>query len=168
MWARRPTLSRYAERIPMERFKALSTGTKLILAAGPLLFVSLFMNWQTLQINYGRAGIASQPQDGWDVWGLLIALLVATTVTLVVISRMTEVEMSEDVPWDKIMLGLGGATFAVAILKNLTDADSTWASYAFVALAGLLALGTYLNWAEARTTRNPLLGRKRRWFSSAA
>jgi hypothetical protein len=152
----------------MERFKALSTGTKLILAAGPLLFVSLFMNWQDLRVDYGRAGIAILPQDGWDAWGLLIALLVAATVTLVVISRMTEVEMAEDVPWEKVMLGLGAATFAVAILKNLTDADSTWASYGFVALAGVVALGTYLNWAETRTTRNPLLGRKRRWFSSAA
>jgi peptidoglycan/LPS O-acetylase OafA/YrhL len=152
----------------MERFKALSTGTKLVLAAGPLLFISLFMNWQNLRIDYGRAGIAIQPQDGWDAWGLLIALLVAATVTLVVISRMTEVEMSEDVPWDKLMLGLGAATFAVAIVKNLTDADSTWASYVFVALAGVMAFGTYLNSAEARTTKNPLLGRKRRWFSSAA
>jgi hypothetical protein len=153
----------------MERIKALSRGTRLVLAAGPLLFFSLFFNWQMLQIDYGNAGVASQPQDGWDAWGLLIALLVVATVTLVVLVHLTEVEMAEDVPWDSIALGLGGAIFALAVLKNLTDADSTWASYGFVALAGALAAGTYLDWVDARTTRNPLLGRrKRRGLRSAA
>jgi hypothetical protein len=154
----------------MERFKALSRGTKLILAAGPVLFFSLFFNWQTLRIDYGPAGIAPQPQDGWDAWGLLIALLVIATVTLVVLVHLTEVDLSENVRWEMVMCGLGAATFALAVLKNLTDANSTWASYGFVALAGVLAAGTYLNWAETRTTtRSPLLGRrKRRGFSSAA
>jgi hypothetical protein len=153
----------------MERIKALSRGTKLVLVAGPVLFFSLFFNWQTLEIDYGPAGIASQPQDGWDAWGLLIALLVMATVTLVVLVRMTEVEMSEEVPWETVAFGLGVAIFAFAVLKNLTDANSTWASYGFVALAGLLAAGTYLNWADTRTSRNPLLGRrKRHGFSSAA
>ena len=153
----------------MGRFKALSRGTKLVLVAGPVLFFSLFFNWQTLKIDYGPAGIAEQPQDGWDAWGLLIAMLVVATVTLVVLTRMTEVEMSEDVPWETVMLALGAATFALAVLKSLTDANSTWASYAFVAAAGVLAVGTWLNWAGTRTSQTPLLGRKRRrGFSSAA
>ena len=153
----------------MERIKALSRGTKLVLAAGPVLFFSLFFNWQTLEIDYGPAGIANQPQDGWDAWGLLIAMLVIATVTLVVLRRLTEVEMSEEVPWETVTLGLGAAAFALAVLKNLTDANSTWASYGFVALAGVLAAGTYLDWADTHTTRNPLLGRRKRHrFSSTA
>ena len=152
----------------MERFKPLSRGTKLVLVAGPVLFFSLFFNWQTLRIDYGQAGIATQPQDGWDAWGLLIAMLVIATVTLVVLVDMTEVDMSDDVPWEKVMLGLGVAVLALAVLKNLTDANSTWASYAFVAVAGVLAVGTYMNWAETRTTKTPLLGRKRRGFRSTA
>jgi hypothetical protein len=153
----------------MGRFKALSRGTKLVLVAGPVLFFSLFFNWQTLKIDYGPAGIAEQPQDGWDAWGLLIAMLAISTITLVVLVRMTEVEMSEDVPWEKVTLALGVATFALAVLKSLTDANSTWASYAFVVAAGVLAVGTYLNWADTRTSQTPLLGRKRRrGFSSAA
>ena len=159
----------------MESIKALSRGTKLVLGAGPLLFMSLFFNWQMLEIDYGPAGIAKQPQDGWDAWGLLIALLVAATVTLVVLVQLTEVEMSEDVPWETVTLLLGSVTFAFAVLKNLTDANSTWASYGFVVLAGAFAYGTYLTWAQTHTTRNPLLGRrkllarrKRRRFSSTA
>jgi len=153
----------------MERIKALARGTKLVVVAGPVLFFSLFFNWQTLKIDYGPAGIADQPQDGWDAWGLLIALLVIATVTLVVLFHLTEVEMSEDVPWETVAFGLGGAIFALAVVKNLIDANSTWASYGFVALAGAVAAGTYLDWAAVHTTRNPLLGRrKRRGFSSAA
>lgn len=153
----------------MERFNALARGTKLVLLAGPVLFVSLFFNWQTLKIDYGPAGIAEQPQDGWDAWGLLIGLLVIATVVLVVLVHMTEVEMSEDVPWESVTLALGAVTFALAVLKSVTDANSTWASYGFVAAAGALAAGTYLNWAETRIDRSPLLGRrKRRRFSSAA
>ena len=70
--------------------------------------------------------------------------------------------MSDDVPWETITLGLGVAAFALAVLKSLTDADSTWASYVFVAVAGVLAAGTYLVWAEARRDGNPLPERKRR------
>ena len=153
----------------MEKLKALSRGTKIVLVAGPLLFLSLFFNWQTLRIDYGPAGIAKQPQDGWDAWGLLLALLVIATVTLVVLRRLTEVELAEDVPWDVVTLGLAGAVFAIAALKNLTDDYSTWASYGFVGLAGAVALGTYLDWSEEHgERRSPLLGRKRRRVSSAA
>lgn len=153
----------------MESFKALSRGTKLVLVAGPLLFLSLFFNWQTLKIDYGPAGIADMPQDGWDAWGLLMALTVIATVTVVVLTHLTEIELSEEVPWETVAFALGASTFALAALKSLTDANSTWSSYGFVALAGALAYGTYLTWVETRTTRNPLLGRrKRRRFSSAA
>jgi hypothetical protein len=66
------------ERMFMERIKALSRGTKLVLAAGPILLFSLFFNWQMLKIDYGPAGVASMPQDGWDAWGLLLAMLVSS------------------------------------------------------------------------------------------
>ena len=58
--------------------------------------------------------------------------------------------MSEDVPWSTVMFGLGAAVLAVAVVKSLTDAGSTWESYAFVGLAAAVAAGTYLDWAAAR------------------
>ena len=153
----------------MEKLKALSRGTKIVLVAGPLLFLSMFFNWQTLRIDYGPSGVAKVPQDGWDAWGLLLALLVLATVTLVVLRRLTEVELSEDVPWDGVILGLGCAVFGIAVLKNLTDDYSTRASYGFVALACAVAVGAYMDWAEERgVSRNPLLRRKRRRVSSTA
>ncbi len=86
----------------MAKFKALSRGTQLVLVAGPLLFLSLFFTWQNVPVDYGRSGIADVPLDGWDAWGLLLGLLVIATVTLVVLLQLTDMEMSEDVPWSTI------------------------------------------------------------------
>ena len=65
----------------MKKFLTLSLGTKLVLVAGPILFLGLFFTWQQLRVDYGPAGVAEIPQDGWDLWGLLIGVLVITTVT---------------------------------------------------------------------------------------
>jgi len=152
----------------MERINALSTGTKLVLVAGPLLFVSLFFTWQKLEIDYGRAGRGEMLLDGWDRWGLLIGLLILALVTLVVIVQLTDVEMSPDVPWDRLILALGATILVLTLVKNLGDADSTWTSYVFVLMAALVAVGAYLGWAEARPDRPSVLGRSRRGFSRAA
>lgn len=141
--------------------RTLSLGTKLVLVAGPILFLGLFFTWQELRVDYGPAGVAELPQDGWDVWGLLVGVLSIAIVTIVALRKLTEVEMTEDLPWETVTFGLGVGTFALVVLKSLTDADSTWTSYVFVAAAATLAAGTYLVWAETREDGAPLIRRKR-------
>ena len=152
----------------MAQFKAVSRGTQIVLVAGPLLFLSLFFTWQNLQVDYGLAGVNTQHLDGFDAWGLLLALLVLGTVTLLVLQTFTDVELSDDIPWANLTLGLGIATAAVAVLKSLTDADSSWASYGFVALAVAVAAGTYMEWTASKRESRPLLTQKRRGIRSAA
>jgi hypothetical protein len=152
----------------MAKFQALPRGAQLVLVAGPLFLSSLFFTWQNVSVDYGPAGVAKIPLDGWDAWGLLLALLVVTTVVLVALEHLSEVEFSDRVPWKTVTFGLGLATFAVALVKSLTDDGSTIASYAFVGLAGIVAAGAYLNWTAARRSEGPALARKRRGFSSAA
>jgi hypothetical protein len=144
----------------MAKFKAFSRGTQLVLVAAPLLFISLFFTWQNVQVDYGRAGVATMPLDGFDALGLLVALLSLVTVALVALASMTD-ELSDEVPWPTVTLVLGVAILAVTVLKSLTDSGSTWESYAFVALAALVAGGTFLDWAASRRAEEPLLGRKR-------
>ncbi|MGI8861154.1 MAG: hypothetical protein ACR2GV_00290 [Gaiellaceae bacterium] len=134
----------------MERIKGLSTGSKIVLGCGMLLFFSLFFTWQNLQVDFGRAGIATLELDGWDFWGLLIGLVTLAVVGLVVVVHATEVEVSEDIPWEGVLLALGGSIFAVTLLKNLTDADSTWMSCLGLALAAGVVAGSYLDWAKER------------------
>jgi hypothetical protein len=150
------------------KFKALSRGTQIVLVAGPLLFVSLFFTWQHVEVDYGPAGVATLPLDGFDAWGLLLSVLVVSAVTIVALGNLTEIEMSDDIAWSSVTLALGVAIAAVAVLKSLTDAGSSWASYGFVALAIAVAVGTYLDWAAERRSHQPLLAQKRRGIRSAA
>jgi hypothetical protein len=151
----------------MAKFKALPRGTQIVLVAGPLLLLSLFFTWQNVEVDYGPAGVATLPLDGFDAWGLLLALLVVSIVTIVALENLTDVELSDDVPWAKITLGLGLAAASVAVLKNLMDAGSSWESYGFVALAIAVAAGTYLDWVAPRRSHEPLLARKRGIRSAA-
>jgi hypothetical protein len=134
----------------MDRIKGLSTGSKIVLACGVLLFFSLFLTWQNLQVDYGPAGTAVLPQDGWDFWGLLIGLVTLAVVSLVVVVHATEVDVSDDVPWERVVLGLAALLFGLTLVKNLTDADSSWVSYPGLALAAGVAGGAYLDWARER------------------
>ena len=152
----------------MAKFKALSRGTQIVLVAGPLLLLSLFFTWQNVEVDYGPAGVATTALDGFDGWGLLLSLLVLSTVTIVALQSFTQVEMSDDIPWAKVTFGLGVATAAVAVLKNLTDAGSSWLSYGFVALAIAVAAGAYMDWSAAKRGSRPLLAQKRRGIRSAA
>jgi hypothetical protein len=152
----------------MAKFTALPRGTQIVLVAGPLLLVSLFFTWQNVEVDYGPAGVATVPLDGFDAWGLLLALLVLSVLTLVALRDFSDVDMSEDIAWEKVILGLGTATAAVAVVKSLLDAGSSWVSYGFVALAVAVGVGTYLDWAAARRERRPLLAQKRRGIRPAA
>jgi hypothetical protein len=152
----------------MAKFMALPRGSQVVLVAAPLLLLSLFFTWQNVEVDYGPAGVATVALDGFDAWGLLLALLAGSTATIVALRSFSDVSMSEEVPWDRLTLGLGVAAALVAVLKSLTDAGSTWASYGFVALALAVAAGTYLDWAAARRSEQPLLARKQRGIRSAA
>lgn len=152
----------------MARFKALSRGTQIVLVAGPLLLLSLFFTWQNVEVDYGQAGVATLPLDGFDAWGLLLALLALGTLTLLVLRNFSDVELPEGIAWENVLFGLGAATAGVAVVKSLLDAGSSWASYGFVTLAVAVGLGTYLDWAAARRERQPLLARKRRGFRPTA
>lgn len=134
----------------MDRIKGLSTGSKIVLGCGILLFFSLFFTWQNLQVDFGQAGIATLTLDGWDFWGLLIGLVTLTVITLVVVVHATEVDLSEEIPWEGLILALAGAVFGLAVLKNLTDADSAWMSYLGLALSAGVVAGSYLDWSRER------------------
>lgn len=102
----------------MDRTKSLSTGSKIVLGSGVLLFSSLFFTWQqNVQIDFGRAGISMLELDGWDFRGLLIGLMTLTVVAVVVGVHVTDVRVSEDIPWKGAVVALGGSIFALTLLK---------------------------------------------------
>ncbi len=134
----------------MDRIKGLSTGSKIVLGCGILLFFSLFFTWQKLQVDFGQAGIATLTLDGWDFWGLLVGLVTLTVITLVVVVHAIEVDLSEEIPWEGLILALASALLGLVLLKNLTDADSAWMSYLGLALSAGVVAGSYLDWSRER------------------
>ncbi|MGH3110768.1 MAG: hypothetical protein ACRDQT_07615, partial [Gaiellaceae bacterium] len=58
--------------IAVARIKELSLGAKLVLAGATFLFFSMFLTWQTLEVDYGPAGTGTLMLDGWDALGLAI------------------------------------------------------------------------------------------------
>lgn len=140
----------------MKTIATFGTGTKLLLAAGGLLLVDLFLTWQALPVNFGRNGTVTKNLDAWDGWGLLIGLATLFVVILAVVREFDD-GLAFDARWSRVMLGLGVLVFALVVLKNLRDSDSTWASYVGVALAGLVAAGAYLNFTYEREP-TPVVG----------
>ncbi len=128
----------------MERLATLSTGSKVMLAAGTLLFFDLFLTWQKLPTRYGGTFDVTTDLDAWDGWGLLLGLGTLGLLTLVIL-RETNVELSPEVPWSRITLGLAAGMLCVAVVKNLLDDYSAWASYAGVALAAACVVGAWLD-----------------------
>ena len=137
----------------MKKISALPTGTKLLLVGTVAVFLNLSLTWQRIEVDFGAAGRAEQLLDGWDAWGLLIGLLALGLLVLTVLVYLTEVELPEDVPWDLASLVAAALLLVATTLKNLTDEGSTTASYAGIALAGLVLVGAYLNVRRTRAER---------------
>ena len=134
----------------MERIKALSTGSKLVLVAGTALFLNLSLTWQKLVVDFGPAGRGERLLDGWDAWGLLIGIVTLGLVVLTVLLHLTDVELPADIAWERVTLAAAGAVLLLTVVKNLTDAGSTLVSYVGIALAALVLVGAYLEVREMR------------------
>jgi hypothetical protein len=158
-----PLLEDTALREPVfERLKGLSANEILVLVAAALLVIDLFGTWQNLQVDFGAAGTATSMLDGWDAWGLLIAAGSITLITMVVVVYASEIEISQDVRWELWIFVGAAALFAVTLVKNLTDADSAWASYVGVVLAAIVLAGAFRNWAATRRRQRKRLRRRTR------
>jgi len=128
----------------------LSRGTKLLLLAGVLLFVDLFLTWQKVALHFGGKAEVTTSLDGWDFWGLLIGLLTLALLALVV-AREVGTEALEDTRWEDLApLVLSSFALVLVLVKSARDADSAWASYVGVILAVGMVLGAFLDSSDAR------------------
>ena len=138
----------------MQRISSLSLGTKLVLVGAAALFLNLSFTWQKVEVDFGPAGRAELLLDGWDAWGLLIGLVALGVLVLTALLRLTDVELSADVPWGSVTLALGAVVLLATVVKNVTDAGSTIASYVGIALAATVVVGAYLDVRHTRAERS--------------
>lgn len=147
----------------MDRLGALSIGTKLLLGAGILLFVDMFLRWQEVCAGAGGFEVCGGA-SGWSgFWGVVLGLLTIALLVWVGL-QVAGVDLSSvNLPVTEAMLtlGLGVLVLVFALLKNLIDDYSTIWSYVGVVLAALVAAGAYLRSQELggtaplRTTTEP-------------
>jgi hypothetical protein len=137
----------------MERLTALSTGTKVMLAAAILLLIDMFFRWQEVCASFAGNEVCGG-QNGWNgFWGVVLGLL---TIVLLVWAglQIAQVDLSSvNLPASETLItaGIGALIFLFALIKNLVDDYSTIWSYIGVILAAGVAIGAWLRMQETGT-----------------
>lgn len=124
----------------MDRFNALGRGTQIMLVAGVLLFISLFLTWEDLE----GAGVIEF--NGWRgflgvLLGILTIALIAWIVVRIAAPGVLRLPFSEALA----SAALGGLVVFIALLKLLSiigDA-AAWAYVGFI-LAILVGVGAWM------------------------
>jgi hypothetical protein len=138
----------------MERFKGLSIGEKIIVIAGPLLFIDGFLPWYS--VDFGSLGNITR--SGWQspgaFWSLLAILIGLAMAAVVVLKNMTDVDIPEKVgnfTWPKIFLG-GGVVALLFVLIKLVN-ESSFLGFGFylgIIATGALAVAGFLLYREEK------------------
>jgi hypothetical protein len=133
----------------MDQLTALSTGRKLLLGAAVLLLIDTFLAWQKVEVDLGEFGGVSASANAWHgFWGVLLGL--ATIAILVWAgARAFGLDLPGSLPDGLVTLSLGVVVFVSALLKNLVDDYSAWASYVGVVLAAGVVYGAWMSFAES-------------------
>ena len=134
----------------MPDLAALSTGTKLLLAAGLLLLIDTFFAWQKVTVEFAGVEAASASANAWHgFFGVVMGLLlIALLVWIGLQVAGVAVNVNLPAPETTIVAGVAGLIFLCALLKNLIDDFSAWASYVGIVLAALVAIGAWLRMQE--------------------
>jgi hypothetical protein len=143
----------------MPDLRTLSTGTKILLAAGILLLIDTFLAWQEVSVEVGGVEIASASQNAWNgFWGVVMGIALIALLVWVAV-HIFQVELPNvTIPERTVTAVLAGIVFVFAVLKNLIDDYSAWASYVGVVLAAGVAVGAWMRMQEAdmaATTAEP-------------
>jgi len=133
----------------MDRLKALGRGTQLMFIASVLLLIISFFNWQEVDFDLGPLGEGSAGVSAWDDLGGIIMGILTIVLIARIVARMAAVDVPIPVSFAMTSVVLGVLIFIIALLKNLTDDYSTWASYVGVGLAFLVAVGAWLEVQDA-------------------
>jgi len=133
----------------MDRLNALGRGTKLMFIASVLLLIISFFNWQEVDFDLGPLGEGSAGVSAWHgIGGVIMGILTIVLIARIV-ARMAAVDVPIPVSFAMTSVVLGVLIFIIALLKNLIDDYSTWASYVGVGLAFLIAVGAWLEAQDA-------------------
>ena len=134
----------------MDRLSALSRGAQIMLGAGVLLFIDLFLPWQDFDVGSIAEELGIDASfNAWNgFWGWMLGLLTIVMLAWLVV-RIAAVDVP--LPVSSAMLAglLGTLILFFAVIKNLVDDESTIWSYIGVLLAIAVAYGAWHQIQEA-------------------
>ncbi len=128
----------------------LSTGTKVLLVGGIILFVDTFLAWQQICVSapgFHTCGSAS----GWHGIGVLMGLLVIALVAWEVL-QIAGVTKQIELPVSAVLISvaLAGATALFTIIKFLVANEARhWPAWVGLILAVVIAAGGWLKYQES-------------------
>jgi hypothetical protein len=128
----------------MERFNALGRGTQIMLISSVLLLIISFFNWQEVEFDLGPLGEGSAGVSAWDDLGGILMGILTIVLLARIVANLAAVNLPIPVSFAMTSAVLAFLIFALALIKNLTDDYSTWASYVGVVLAALIAVGAWM------------------------
>jgi hypothetical protein len=124
----------------------MSTASKILLGAGVLYLITLFLPWNRACVDAGPLGDICGSASGMEGIGILNLLLV---LALIAWEGMALANVNVTAPRALISAALAGAILLFTILKILVDME---AIYLFAWLGLLLALaigyGGWMRWQE--------------------
>lgn len=135
------------------RLDDVTTGERVIVIAGTLLFFDSFLPW--FRTCFSFFGSTTCPDHGaWsNVFSALAVLIAMVMVAQVVVRHVSTHEMRRpgNLTWGQAHVYAGALTLALVILQLLVGDDPLGRSYGLFAglvLAGALAYGGYLRSQE--------------------
>ena len=120
----------------------MSTVSKILLGAGVVYLIDLFLNWQQVCVGgFGCVGV-----NGIDGIGILNLLLV---LALIAWEVMALLEVKINAPRALVSAGLAGGIVVFTVLKILVDneAIAIWAWIGLL-LAAAIGYGGWMRWQE--------------------
>lgn len=135
----------------------VSTGSKILLVAGLLLFIDLFFPWQGVDFgDFLGTDLGSANVSGFSGLGVLVALLViAMLVWEGLLAAGVNINLGTTSP-ALISAGLGFAVALFTIIAFLTKLDAIkWGAFVGLILALVIAYGAYMRWQESKVAPPP-------------
>ena len=103
-----------------------STGRQVLLAAGLLLFIDLFLDWQQVCASFGPAGSVCGSRSGWHGIGILVGLLTIALLAWEAIGALN-VDLGDAVrslPANLISAALAAAVTLFVVIEFLTHNEA--------------------------------------------
>jgi hypothetical protein len=124
----------------------MSTVSMILIGAGVVYLIDLFLNWQ--QVCLGEFGCAGA--NGIDGIGILNLLLV---LALLAWEVMALLEVQINAPRALVSAGLAGGIVVFTVLKILVDSEAIaiWAWIGLI-LAAVIGYGGWMRWQEHQTS----------------